>query len=55
MDILGQSVEIEVSEIKQRKWQKMYVSYQYLPKKEKDKDRIYADKILKILKTRKIL
>lgn len=48
-------IENEVSNDRKQRWETVYGEYQSLSEKMKDKDRVYADKIIELLKSRKVI
>jgi len=50
----SRSVALEVSDKRRRRWEKYWVPYSELDESVKDWDRVWAKKVLKILKAKKI-
>jgi len=50
----SRSVALEVSDKRRRRWEKYWVPYAELDESVKDWDRVWAKKVLKILKAKKI-
>lgn len=48
-------IEHEVSADRKQRWETVYGMYENLSEEMKDKDRLYADKIIELLKNKEII
>jgi len=48
-------IEHEITDERRERWHSVYCAYEDLSEEMKDKDRIYADKVLDVLKGKKII
>ena len=48
------SIQDEVSPVRRNMWEKLWIPYKYLSETEKEKDRVWARKVLTILKKQRL-
>jgi len=48
-------IEHEVSEERRARWHSVYCKYEELSESEKNKDRVYVDKVIELLKDEEVL
>ncbi|MCP4356079.1 MAG: hypothetical protein GY793_10750 [Proteobacteria bacterium] len=51
----AKNVDHEVSQERQKRWHSVYCNYEDLSEQMKDKDRVYVDKIINVLKKENII